>query len=120
MSESLKWTRDEAISMCRLIEHICPAYACHVALTGGLLYKEGARKDCDILFYRIRQANRIDTDGLTKALDEVLGMKYVSGFGWCFKFEYKGKQVDAFFPEEVGGNYNSDPNSETAELEIIE
>lgn len=39
------WTQKEAIELCVKIEAICPKYGCHVALTGGLLYKEGERKD---------------------------------------------------------------------------
>ena len=30
-----KWTQEDAIKLCRDIEKICPAYGCHVALTGG-------------------------------------------------------------------------------------
>ena len=51
----MNWTQQHAIELCKRIESVCPRYGCHVALTGGLLYKDGPRKDCDILFYRIRQ-----------------------------------------------------------------
>lgn len=39
------WTQAEAIALCRKIEDVCPAFGCHVALTGGVLYKLGERKD---------------------------------------------------------------------------
>ncbi len=42
------WTQEEAIELCRIIEDICPQAGCHVALTGGCLYKDGERKDLDI------------------------------------------------------------------------
>lgn len=45
------WTQSEAIDFCKKIEAICIKYGCHVALTGGTLYGDGPRKDCDILFY---------------------------------------------------------------------
>jgi len=61
----------EATLICRLIESIAPNYGCHVALTGGTLYKSGDRKDVDILFYRIRQVDKIDYDGLFKGLEEI-------------------------------------------------
>lgn len=102
-----QWTQDEAISLCRYIEFICPQFGCHVALTGGTLYKDGPRKDLDILFYRIRQVHEIDIDGLFAELDTVLGFKKLSGFGWVYKAEYGGKKVDCFFPEEQGGVYSS-------------
>ena len=49
------WTQEEAIALCKKIESIVPLAGCHVALTGGCLYRDGHRKDLDILFYRIRQ-----------------------------------------------------------------
>lgn len=97
------WTLEEAVALCVLIEGICPKFGCHIGLTGGTLYKPGERKDCDIIFYRIRQVERIDLEGLWKALDEV-GIQEVSGFGWCHKATYQGKSIDIFFPEEVEGD----------------
>lgn len=94
------WTQAEAIKLCVLIENICPHYGCHVALTGGLLYKHGVRKDCDLLFYRIRQLDDIDYDGLFEALSKI-GFQKVSGYGWCIKARYENKSVDCFFPEEI-------------------
>ncbi len=99
-----KWTLVESIDLCRKIEAVCPKFFCHVALTGGVLYKEGERKDLDILFYRIRQQDEIDFDGLDEALGE-LGLNYTSGFGWCWKYKYQGKNIDIFFPEEEGNEY---------------
>lgn len=98
------WTQSEAIELCRKVESICPMFGCHVALTGGLLYKDGDRKDCDLLFYRIRQAREIDLAGLWDALRSI-GLNKKSGFGWCYKAEFNGKHVDCFMPEEQGGEY---------------
>jgi hypothetical protein len=104
----MSWTQPEAVEMCRAIEAVCPPFGCHVALTGGLLYKDGPRKDCDVLFYRIRQIEAIDVDGLFAGL-EAIGLAKVSGFGWCHKAEWRGKPVDCFFPENDGGDYESEP-----------
>jgi len=98
------WVQREAIDLCSKIEAICQPFGCHVALTGGLLYKQGERKDCDILFYRIRQVKEIDLEGLWGAL-AAEGINKKSGFGWCYKAEYEGKNIDFFFPEEQGGQY---------------
>lgn len=99
------WTQSEAIELCKLVEAVCPRFGCHVALTGGLLYKEGTRKDADLLFYRIRQVDQIDIAGLFGALQDEVGIVFVSGFGWCLKAEYQGKRIDCFFPEQQGGEY---------------
>lgn len=95
------WTQAEAIALCREVEAICPAYGCHVALTGGCLYKDGERKDLDLLFYRIRQEPEIDKDGLFDAL-LAIGIEHERGFGWCHKAKHQGRSIDCFFPEEDG------------------
>lgn len=100
MSDAIDyWSLDEAVEVCRIVEDICPKFGCHVALTGGTLYKGGRRKDCDLLFYRIRQVKEIDLDGLWDALAK-FGFEKVSGFGWVYKAKFGVKSLDCFFPEE--------------------
>lgn len=115
------WTQSEAIELCRRIEAHCPKFGCHVALTGGLLYKDGERKDCDILFYRIRQWGEINLEGLWEYLESI-GVHRVTGFGWCFKATYNQKPIDCFFPEEQAlpgepeyGEENQEAKMEEAE-----
>jgi len=110
------WTQREAIELCREIEAVCPPHGCHVALTGGLLYKDGDRKDCDLLFYRIRQAPDIDMDALWEALIKI-GCTEPTGFGWCYKTTFQGKKIDCLFPEEQGGIYIGDDTSEDDKAE---
>jgi hypothetical protein len=98
----VNWTHEQAVELARKVEAICPSFGCHVALTGGTLYKDGLRKDCDLLFYRIRQVGVIDGDGLWAALSAI-GLVKKRGFGWCFKAHYQGKPVDCFFPEAYDG-----------------
>jgi hypothetical protein len=93
------WTQSDLVKLCIAIEAVCVEHGCHVAMTGGCLYKTGRRKDADILFYRIRQANYIDLDGLLESLSRI-GVTKISGFGWVYKLDYEGKPIDAFFPEE--------------------
>jgi len=100
----VKWNTCEAIELCKKIELIAPEFGCHVALTGGLLYKEGSRNDLDILFYRIRQVEKINTDGLIEALQQI-GLTDFAGFGWCRKAKLGDRKIDMFFPEEDGGEY---------------
>lgn len=105
------WTQDDAIELCRQIENIAPAFGCHVALTGGTLYKVGSRKDCDVLLYRIRQEPRIDVVGLFKALRSIGITTKDNGEieRWCVKATHVYTQarsrrryrrkIDFFFPE---------------------
>jgi hypothetical protein len=92
------WTQEQAIHLCRQIEVIAPQFGCHVALTGGTLYKIGERKDADILFYRIRQVPQIDIDGLMNALTTI-GVVLGNIHGWVRKATYEGRNIDFFFPE---------------------
>jgi len=93
------------VTICRLIELVAPKFGCHVALTGGSLYKDGDRKDLDIIFYRIRQQDKIDTEGLFNQL-QAIGFDFPVGKGWCFKSKFNGVSIDMLFPENQGGEYN--------------
>jgi hypothetical protein len=102
------WTRDEAIALCVHVEQIAPAFGCHVALTGGVLYKFGPRKDLDLLFYRIRHVEKVDVDGLFAALRAECAIERIgTGVAWCIKATQRGRKIDCFFPE-VDGNYDQD------------
>lgn len=100
-SERLMWTQAEAITLCIEIERIAPNYGCHVGLTGGLLYKTGPRKDCDLILYRIRQVPEVEYAALFAAL-ETIGITNAQGFGFIFKAQYQGKGIDFLLPEEEG------------------
>ena len=92
-------TLADGVDLCRLIEAFCPGFGCHVALTGGCLYKDGDRKDIDILFYSVRQ-KEMDRAGLTLALVSDAKMELVAVHGWMQKMRWRGAVVDVFFPEE--------------------
>ncbi len=93
------WCRAEAVELCMRVEDVCTRAGCHVALTGGCLYKAGFRKDCDLLFYRIRQVPAINLEILWKEL-ETIGLKKISGHNWVYKGTFRKRGVDMFFPEE--------------------
>ena len=97
----MKWTRQESIELLTKIEQVCPSTGCHVALTGGVLYKKGPRKDLDIIFYRIRQIERIDKDKLFDLLDKKFNIVISSKHGWMCKAICKNtnRGIDIFFPE---------------------
>ena len=98
---SADWTTEEAIRLCQIIEAEAPNFGGHVALTGGCLYKDGPRKDADILIYRIRQAKVVDWDGLFERLTSV-GVHLLEDFGWCKKALYLGRPIDIFDPDDDG------------------
>lgn len=96
----LPWTQAEAIELSRLVERIAPEFGAHVGLTGGLLYKDGPRKDADLLIYRIRQVSAVDWEGLTGAFREI-GLVILRDHGFVKKAEFRGKPLDILYPEAV-------------------
>jgi hypothetical protein len=98
---SVAWTQQEAIVFCTLVEEIAPAYGCHVALTGGCLYKRLDRKDLDVVLYRIRQKDTIERTKLFEALSSKLALYDVKHInGWITKAKWANRSIDFFFPEE--------------------
>lgn len=91
-----------------MVEQICVDFGYHVALTGGCLYKQGDRKDIDILFYRVRQVElnhkavvsmmgQLESIGLVAINSDHVGR-------WCVQCvwgdaDLLGVRVDCFFPE---------------------
>lgn len=105
------WTQHEAIALCVKLEKFAPKFGCHVALSGGCLYKEGPRKDVDIVLYRIRQAPAINFVGLFEEMEK-MGVTKLSGFGFCHKSIYNGSHIDFLSPEEDEGEYPENEESE--------
>lgn len=101
-----KWTQAEALDLCARIEAFAPTYGCHVALTGGCLYKKGERKDVDVILYRIRQSPRIDIEGMAVLLFE-MGIELApvseiyghSNGTWIRKGSMGERGIDFLFPD---------------------
>jgi hypothetical protein len=109
------WTLSQARSLCFLLEEIAPKFGAHIGLTGGVLYREGNRKDCDIVVYRHGgREEPIDRVGFSRACCEILGMTCVRGTGRVYKMLFVGKQVDFLFhdtAEAATANPNDDGSS---------
>ena len=102
------WTQQEALDLCRKIEPILAQLGCHVALTGGLLYKDGKRKDCDLIVYREGQdfgdeprgsfSDTVDRDALFDALKEI-DITVTLEHTRVVKATRQGQRIDFIFPE---------------------
>lgn len=109
---ALNWYLNEAASFCQVLEQFAPDFGCHVALTGGCLYKPGPRKDCDIVIYRTGgRAEPLDRAGFLAALDKGLpGWVVVKGddTSRVIKAEILGRSVDLLFHDDpnAGGDGN--------------
>jgi len=103
MFRNTNWTLERAVAFCRTLESVSPQFGAHVALTGGTLYRDGERKDVDILVYRIRQFDEIDWDGLFRAWFTVAGVTLENDYGWRKKAKLRdGSDIDFFDAEDSG------------------
>jgi hypothetical protein len=76
------------------------------ALTGGLLYKPGERKDIDIVLYSNRQDH---PNGMPETITfetQLLkaGVTITSNHGFVTKAMWNGFIVDLFNPQTIGGS----------------
>ena len=99
------WTQPEAIELCKALEPVAAGFQCHVALTGGLLYKEGSRKDCDIIVYKAKYDVELDRDALILAFIDA-GLSVTKECMRVVKATHQGRAVDLIFPE-CDGEYVS-------------
>ena len=91
---------EQAIELCKII-HIALGGKYFPALTGGQLYKEGDRKDIDIVVYRHRQDTKdFEMTDIFETL-EVIGFENLECYGFVSKGKWKGLNVDLFNPEEI-------------------
>lgn len=113
-----EWTLEEGVALCTAIQNLpSQQFHCHPALTGGLLYRQPPRKDCDIVIYQRGDVDGkrepIDWVGLWTALEQI-GLCLVNDFGYVKKCAYKGKSVDIFDPTdentEYGAQQDADPD----------
>jgi hypothetical protein len=107
---SNQWSTLEAIALIRSLEPLAAKCGYHLALTGGLLYKDGPRKDADIVIYRVRQELK-SAERLARmfTMFESVGVSFADCYDnsaqWIRKATFNGKQIDFFYPEAGFGSY---------------
>ena len=91
--------QQKGIELCQKIHKKLLGYGYFPALTGGLLYKEGERKDIDIVIYRHRQdVAAFEMRDIEDHLIDI-GFYGFNYFGFVTKAKWKGLDVDLFNPE---------------------
>lgn len=101
-----RWTREQAVELCMQLEPIAAKHGGHVALTGGTLYKDGPRKDLDILIYRSRDEPEFNWPGFFEEI-RILGIYPGKDHGWCKKAKLVNKHIDFFDPHAAAGDHTS-------------
>jgi hypothetical protein len=102
---NLPWDALSAQNLAREIEEIAPKYGYHVALTGGCLYKDGPRKDVDLLIYPIDGAvGTADQAGFLIGINKLITITNQNGS--VMKGETTaGWPVDLMFPDITWHDY---------------
>ena len=92
-------TTQDGVELCKLIYTELSTFGFYPALTGGLLYKNGKRKDIDIVLYRNRQdLSSFTADYFEYKLSQI-GIEVLASYGFVTKAKWKGFSVDIFNPE---------------------
>jgi hypothetical protein len=117
--EKQECTYEMAYALCTDLYKVLEPKGYYPALTGGLLYKEGKRKDIDIIIYRNRQkVSSFETVDIAHLLAEV-NLNITASFGFVTKAEWFGMIVDIFNPEtndEVFNKWYESQRVESAEI----
>ena len=94
-------TTQDAIELCKILYKPLKEIGVFIGLTGGLLYKEGSRKDIDLVIYRHRQDRQsletIDQDVYTVLCE--CGLVDIQYYGFVTKAKWEGFVVDIMNPE---------------------
>lgn len=92
-------TQNSGIELCRILHENLKPEGFFPALTGGLLYKDGERKDIDIVIYRHRQDRcKFEMQEIEKQLEKC-GLYEFEFYGFVTKAKWRGIVVDLFNPE---------------------
>jgi len=108
LSQTKPSDRNDGIVLCQRLnkflnkEHF-------VALTGGLIFQQGERKDIDIIIYRNRATMPFETIQLGDKLVS-FGFTNIRYYGFVTKCEWEGHSVDILHPESDSEfNYEGNP-----------
>ena len=96
--------KTDAEKLCRKMYDELSPKGYYPALTGGLLYKDGTRKDIDVVIFRNRQKHRTFEMLDVKNELEDMGFYNVICYGFVTKAMYDGLVVDLFNPESLMGD----------------
>lgn len=92
-------TNSDGLELCKILYTELSSEGFYPALTGGLLYKSGERKDIDIVIFRNRQLHASFEMKEIEHLLMKVGLSDFTYYGFVTKAKWKGFTVDLFNPE---------------------
>lgn len=111
-----------AIRICTILYKLLEPYHVFPALTGGTLYKQGIRKDLDIILYKGSNGGELDAktmldkhvpilNNVGTSLETLLrneGFDGMTDYGRVIKCKYGDTAIDLIMPEAPEGTYPED------------
>tara|TARA_R110002020_G_scaffold225658_2_gene435748 strand:- start:1851 stop:2252 length:402 start_codon:yes stop_codon:yes gene_type:complete len=94
----------KAVELCGLLYQKLEPLHIFPALTGGQLYKDGQRKDIDIILYRGSHGGALCQHDIYMELTEC-GIFMTANFGRVIKGHWQGYEIDLILPEAPEGSY---------------
>jgi hypothetical protein len=88
---------EKAIELCKQLYYVLEKRGVYPALTGGTLYKNGERKDIDIVLYRAESGNPLDVNDVWDDLCSI-GMFIAFNYDRVAKCTWQGIDIDLIFP----------------------
>lgn len=90
---------NKAVEICKKIYETLSPLGFYPALTGGTLYKDGLRKDIDIVIFRNRQLiDKFEISHIQKPLESI-GLYDFNHYGFVTKCKFGSFDIDLFNPE---------------------
>lgn len=105
-------TLETAVDLCCMLEPLAAELSLHVALTGGCLYKEGQRKDIDIVLYSHDPDDQPSLASFLWLAYKRYGVLLLDGNGSRVrKCVWRGLAIDFIIPESDGSYLTQHPLS---------
>jgi len=101
---------ESAVHLCALLYTELKQNDIFPALTGGVLYKNGTRKDIDIIMYRGESGQTLNVHDVHDVLQK-LEIEVLGNFNRVAKCKWGAWNLDIIFPE-AEGEYNNEPIDE--------
>lgn len=102
-----------AIQLCKILHLALEPYGFFIALTGGTLYKEGRRKDIDLILYKKRESMPREHDEVIdlRHVFNSVGVNIIESYGFCTKARWEGIDIDILYPESTSHDkYKDEPS----------
>lgn len=95
---------DLALNLAPQLEELASKHGFHIGLTGGVLYKEGDRKDIDFVLYEaLNDRSNVKHDSREKFITELVNLGFVTyAIHRCTtRMDYHGTRFDFIFTKRI-------------------